>query len=99
MTLIHLVLSDDWELRGDGSGNMEALQFRTMRKLCDLYEARGLRASFNAEVMQQLTHLRQGRQNSELAALAEQWEQHVQDAYRRGHDVQLHIHPQWTQAD
>src|SRR5262245_54353363 len=99
MTRIHLVLTDDWELRGDGAGNIEALQFGTMPKLSDLLEAQGLRASFNVEVMQQLEHLRQGKQDAELATRAEGWKRHVQDAYRRGHDVQLHIHPQWSRAE
>ena len=27
---VQLVLADDWELRGDGSGNMRAMQFATL---------------------------------------------------------------------
>jgi hypothetical protein len=95
---IQLVLTDDWELRGDGSGNMRRLQFDTIRRLCDLYEQYGLRGSFNAEVLQQLAHLRFGEKHSELAALAHEWEQVIQDVHRRGHDVQLHLHPQWLRA-
>jgi hypothetical protein len=93
---IHLVLSDDWELRGNGSGNMRALQFDTMLRLADTYERVGLRASFNVEVMQQLAHLRLGSQHPQLERLAHQWEDVVQSVYRRGHDIQLHLHPQWS---
>jgi hypothetical protein len=95
---IQLVLTDDWELRGDGSGNMRRLQFDTIRRLCDLYEQHGLRGSFNAEVLQQLAHLRVGEEHSELAALAGEWEEIIKDVYGRGHDVQLHLHPQWVRA-
>jgi hypothetical protein len=95
---IHLVLTDDWELRGDGSGEMRAIQFATLRRICDVYERHGLRGSFNVEVLQQLTHLREGPRHPELAELAAEWEAVVTDAFRRGHDVQLHLHPQWTQA-
>ncbi len=98
MTKIHLVLSDDWELRGDGSGNVRALQFKTMRQLRQIYEDHGLRGSFNAEVMQQLNHLKWGEQNLELKALAQEWEQIVRETYSRGHDVQLHVHPQWSKS-
>jgi hypothetical protein len=51
MTRVHLVLSDDWELRGDGSRDVRVIQFGALRLLLDVYEAHGLRASINAEVM------------------------------------------------
>jgi hypothetical protein len=95
---IHLVLADDWELRGDGSGNMRAIQFATMRRLREVYEQHGLRGSFNVEVMQQLTHLALGRKHDELHRLASEWEQIVRETYARGHDIQLHLHPQWSDA-
>ena len=71
---VKLVLSDDWELRGDGSGDMRAIQFATIRRLCDVYEAHGLRGSFNVEVFQQLVHLRLRDSHPELGALSEEWE-------------------------
>src|SRR5436309_1419010 len=95
---IHLVLSDDWELRGDGSGSVAALQFRTARKLMDVYERFGFKASFNVEVMQQLCHLEQGKSHANLNGIAREWENVVLEMYQRGHDVQLHVHIQWDGA-
>ncbi|ETX01437.1 MAG: hypothetical protein ETSY1_07385 [Candidatus Entotheonella factor] len=98
MARIHLVLTDDWELFGDGSGNMRRIQFDTMKQLADLYDRFGLKGTFNVEVMQQLYHLDYGQRYPHLLALAHEWESLVQDIYARGHDVQLHVHPQWHQA-
>jgi hypothetical protein len=98
-TRIQLVLSDDWELRGDGSGNMRAIQFETLRRVCEIYERHGLRGSFNVEVFQQIVHRRLQARHPELGRLADEWEEAVRDAYRRGHDVQLHLHPQWSRAE
>src|SRR4051794_1683502 len=95
---VQLVLSDDWELRGDGSGNMRAIQFATLRRLCEVYEAHSLRLTINAEINQQLAHRRLSARHPELAALADEWEEMVREAYQRGHDVQLHLHPQWSDA-
>ena len=67
---IQLVLADDWELRGDGSGDMRVIQFATIRSLCEVYEACGLPASFNMEVLHQLVHRRLGNENRELGRLA-----------------------------
>lgn len=95
---IHLVLSDDWELRGDGSGDMRLIQFGTLERLLSIYESYGLRGSINAEVLQQLAHLKAGADHPELAELAAEWEEMLKAAFRRGHDVQLHVHPQWSDA-
>lgn len=98
MTHIHLVLTDDWELYGDGSGNMRRIQFDTMRQLVGIYDRFGLKGTFNVEVMQQLYHLRYGHQYPNLLSLAREWESLVQEIYSKGHDIQLHVHPQWDQA-
>jgi hypothetical protein len=97
-TKVHLVLVDDWELRGDGSGDMRVIQFEAMRRLRDTYERHGLRGSFNAEVMQQLKHVESGAGRPEHALLAQEWEEVVKETFARGHDVQLHLHPQWLNA-
>lgn len=97
--MIDIVLSDDWELRGDGSGNMRRIQFDTLQRLIELYERYGFRGSFNVEVMQQLAHRRLAGKEPELGKLAMEWEKCVLDAYGRGHDIQLHIHPQWSKAE
>lgn len=98
MTRIDLVLTDDWELRGDGSGHMPTLQFERMDRLMAIYERHGLRATFTVEVMQQLRHLEEGERDPALRDLARRWEDRVREAYRRGHDIQLHLHPQWHGA-
>ena len=74
------------------------IQFEAMRRLRRVYEEHGLRGSFNAEVMQQLAHLRLGREHPELGELATEWEAVVCETYSQGHDVELHVHPQWSDS-
>jgi hypothetical protein len=95
---IFLAFVDDWELSGNGSGDLEELQFRPMRELVKIYNAHGIRGSFNAEMMQQLTFRKFENQYPELKTLADGWDSHVRETFRQGHDVQLHIHPQWRGA-
>jgi hypothetical protein len=96
---IHLAFVDDWELSGDGSGDPHELQFAPMRRLIEIYNAHGIRGSFNAEVLQQLTFRQFQDQHPELKALADEWDDSIRETFRQGHDVQLHIHPQWTRAE
>ena len=96
---IYLAFVDDWELSGDGSGDPHELQFAPMRKLVGIYNAHGIRGSFNAEVLQQLTFREFQDAHPELKALADEWDESVRETFRQGHDVQLHIHPQWSSAE
>jgi hypothetical protein len=96
--MIYLAFVDDWELSGDGSGDPHELQFRPMRELVRIFNSHGVRGSFNAEVMQQLSFKELGNDHPELKALAREWEQQVLETFREGHDIQLHIHPQWSDA-
>jgi hypothetical protein len=95
---IHLAFVDDWELRGNGSGDAREMQFKPLRELVGIYNKYGIRGSFNAEVLQQLTFRANQDRYPELGVLADEWEESVRYAYSNGHDVQLHIHPQWKNA-
>jgi len=96
---IHLTLVDDWELSGNGSGDIRRLQFEPMRRLVTIYNRLGIRGSFNAEVMQQITFRQHQDRYEELKVLADEWDHNVRETFRQGHDIQLHIHPQWQDAE
>jgi len=96
--VIYLAFVDDWEVRGNGTGDPRVLQFEPMRKLVKIFNRHGIRGSFNAEVMQQLTYRDQQERFPELKVIADEWEQVVMRSFRQGHDIQLHLHPQWLGA-
>ncbi len=97
--IIHLAFVDDWEVRGNGTGDPRVLQFEPMRKLVKIFNNHGIRGSFNAEVMQQLAYRNLQERFAELKAIADEWEQVVMESFRQGHDIQLHLHPQWLGAN
>ncbi len=95
---IYLAFVDDWELSGTGAGSVRELQLGPMRELVRIYNAHNVRGSFNAEVMQQLTFRKFEGEHPELKELADEWDAAVRETLAQGHDVQLHVHPQWTDA-
>lgn len=99
MTTIHLALVDDWELSGNGSGDVRQLQFEPLRRLVSIYNRLGIYGSFNAEVMQQITFRQHQEQHQELRPLADEWDEVISQTLHQGHDVQLHVHPQWQNAE
>ena len=95
---IHLALTHDWELRGDGSGDIEQIQFAPMRALLEIYRKHGAPTTFLPDLMQQLRFRTLAANHPELKIMADSWDEHVREAFRQGHDIQLHLHPQWLNA-
>lgn len=96
---IYLALTHDWELRGDGSGDIEEIQFAPMRRLLEVYGKFGARTTFLPDVMQQVTFRRCQYAHPALKPAADAWDQHALEALRQGHDLQLHLHSQWSDAN
>ena len=95
---IYLALTHDWELRADGSGDIEQIQFAPLRKLLEIYGGLGVRTTIFPDVLQQIAYRNHETNHPQLKTFADRWDQHVIEAYEGGHDVQLHLHSQWSQA-
>src|SRR5881227_2824213 len=85
---IHLALTHDWELRGDGAGDIEQIQFAPLRKLLEIYRNYDARTTFLPDVMQQIRFRQLESEYPELGSLADKWDEHVREAFRQGHDIQ-----------
>jgi hypothetical protein len=96
---IHLALTHDWELRGDGTGDIEEIQFAPLRKLLEIYAKFDAHTTILPDVMQQMAFRRCENKHRDLKSLADSWDEHARDAFRQGHDIQLHLHPQWRNAE
>ena len=96
---IYLALTHDWELRGDGSGDIEEIQFAPMRRLLSIYRRFGARTTFMPDVMQQIVFRRLENNYEQLRQATDSWDEHVRDAYAQGHDIQLHLHSQWSNGE
>jgi len=95
---IYLALTHDWELRGDGSGDIEQIQFAPLRRLLEIYAKFGARVTILPDLMQQIKFRELEARHPELKPMADSWDDHVREAFRQGHDIQLHIHPQWLRG-
>ena len=94
-----LVLTNDWELFGDGSGDYFELQHNPMNDLLDLITAQNAKITIMAEVGQQFAHQENINIYPEFEKICLGWEEIVQKAIKTGNDVQLHYHSQWQGAE
>ena len=93
-----LIISNDWELYGDGSGDFYENQYKPTEELLKTCEEHGAKLTLMAEVGQQWAHPKLGETEKWAFEIAAAWENQVKDAVKRRHDVQLHLHPQWFKA-
>ncbi len=93
-----LVLTNDWELFGDGSGDFFEIQYDPTMNLLELFEKQNAKVTLMAECMQQWEHLKIAGEHSWAKDIASGWEEVLRSAIDHGSDVQLHIHPQWIDA-
>lgn len=95
---VNLILTNDWELYGEGSGDFYSIQKERLREILEIVERHGAKISLFAEIGQQWAHKREGQKSRWAMSIANEWEKCVKETIARGHDVQLHLHPTWENS-
>lgn len=97
MKKFYILLEDDWELKGNGYGNVAELQYLPSLSLMNICEKLNIKMTFMVDVAQQLKFI-EHMDSPEVKVQKELWDNTVQLMKRKGFDVQLHLHPQWIHA-
>lgn len=98
--MIHLVLSLDYEVFGNGAGAVMRDVVSPTRRLLDICDRCGATMTIMFEAGEYWAferyeeRLQHDLGHSPPKAMKEQ----ISEAIQRGHDVQLHLHPQWIDA-
>ncbi len=97
-----LALTLDYELYGDGSGNMFSDVIEPTKKLLDACNTNNIKLTIFFEVVEYWkleeewqSGNKMGYREDPVQAMKEQ----IIEAYIQGHEIQLHIHPQWINAE
>lgn len=98
--MLHLVLSLDYELFGNGSGDVRSVMVEPTARVLKACDRHGVKLSIMFEMAEYLA-IKDAWDRGLLAMPydpAKVIEEQMLDAVDGGHDVQLHIHPQWFGA-
>lgn len=98
MRKISLILSIDYELFGDGSGNVIREQVIPTNNLMDVCELNDAKITCFIEMGQFFFYQDHSNKFPELQESNELILNQIKDLIRRGHDVQFHYHPTWFNA-
>jgi len=98
---MNLVLTFDYELYGDGSGDVFDHIISPTNRILEICNNRGIRCTIFFEVIEYLrlkdewvSGNKMGYTKNPVKAMEEQ----IVGAHMDGHDIQLHVHPQWVKA-
>lgn len=92
-----IILSFDYELFfGERSGTVVKSIIEPTNMLMDVMEQNGMRGNFFVDYLmfRELENLTDSRAQADLTMLKEQ----IRDMVRRGHRIELHLHPHWIDA-
>lgn len=90
-----LVFTLDYEIHGNGSGELENWAILPTSRMLDLFDEYGAKLTIMAEMGHYWSMKKYNDLFSEEIHL---FESQLIDAIKRGHDVQFHFHPQWINA-
>jgi hypothetical protein len=94
--ILHFTL--DYEIHGNGDGNPWNLMVEPTGRLMDLLEKYSQKLTIMADAAEILAFKRYYSETGKDDFHVTEIESQLQDAIRRGHDVQLHVHSSWFNA-
>lgn len=91
-----ILFEDDWEVQGNGLGNVASHQYLPTLFFMKLAKKLGIKVTFMVEVLQQLIYNQNLHRDYDLTLQKRLWDDTVRLMQEYGFDVQLHLHPQWN---
>lgn len=98
---MNLILTFDYELYGDGSGDVFQHMIEPTNNILSICDTHNIKTTLFFEVLEYIklkeewdAGNKMGYNNNPVKAIEEQ----IQKAALNGHDIQLHVHPQWVNA-
>jgi len=92
-----VLIEDDWEIMGNGLGNVADLQYLPALALMNIADRYNAKVTFMVDVAHQLV-LNQHLSHPDVRIQKTIWDETVLLMKERGFDVQLHLHCQWIGA-
>jgi hypothetical protein len=97
--MLKVLFTLDYEIHGNGDGCPYELMVEPTNRMMDLFDRYGAKLTIMADIAEILKFReyrdRTGRDDYHYEAIANQ----LRDAVRRGHDVQLHLHASYCNAE
>lgn len=98
MKKIFLIVEDDWELMGNGLGDVSYHQYLPAYHFLKIANRAGIKISFMIETAQAMKYEEKCNQSKQIFNQLNLWKESIKMIDSMGGDLQLHLHPQWLDA-
>jgi len=98
MKKIAIITSLDYEIFGDGTGNVQREQIIPTEHIANIYDLYYAKLTVMFEYGQYVAYKKYADNNNQLLKDNQHIEKQLIDLVKKGHDVQLHYHAQWHNA-
>ena len=95
MASVGLIFTTDYEIFGNGSGCVEKCMIAPTNSMVSILEKYGAKLTLFVDVCEYWAFEREFIRGTLKDDWAEMIRSQLQDLAKRGHDIQLHFHPQW----
>ena len=95
MAKLNLIITVDYEIFGNGSGSVDHCMIAPTETMMSIVEKHAARICLFVDVCEYWAFKEVFEQGLTKENNALKIENQLKDAVKRGHDVQLHFHPQW----
>jgi hypothetical protein len=97
--MLNIIFTSDYEIHGNGEGSPLGLMIDPTYRNLDLFEKYGAKLTIMADVAQILQYKKYKEEAGKDTFYYNDIVLQLQDAIKRGHDVQLHLHPHFFEAN
>jgi hypothetical protein len=95
---IIVVFEDDWEVKGTGLGHVTYRQYLPVKAYLKILKKYNIKVTFYVDYAQYF-FLERYQKDRDIYMQMLIWDETVRSMIIDGHDVQLHLHPQWFNAE
>ncbi len=88
--MIDFIFTNDYEIYGNGEGSLKELIFEPASRLQKIFNEAGAKHVFFVEAAE-LERIEAAKSDPAIFDIKNQ----IKDLYREGHEIALHLHPQW----
>lgn len=101
MKTIKIIISGDYEVFGNGTGDVMNCMIKPTNDILNICDRHGVKYTIFAEMCEYWAFKKYSKDlKNDLGYMPHiEIENQLHDAIKRGHDVQLHLHPQWIGAE
>jgi len=95
--MINIIISIDYEIFGNGKGDVNEHIIKPMDKILNVCDRHSVKVTIMLEIMEYIAFKKHEKALKEELGYSpsDKIERQINRAYSNGHDIQLHIHPQF----